>query len=256
MHVKGSVGLVTGGASGLGAGVAASLLERGGRVAVLDQNLEGTDTLVERFGDSVTCHQCDVTNPIQVEESVSSALEAHGRIDLLVSCAGISVGKKVISRAGDPHPLDHFKKHIDINLVGLFDVLRHAVVAMARNEPSVDGERGLVINLASIAAYEGQIGQASYAASKAGVIGLTLPLARDLGSHGVRVLTVCPGTMDTPMLDTLDQETIDSIVSGNIFPKRLGRPEDLGNLVAFCMESTFLNGETIRLDAGLRLGPS
>ena len=255
MKVEGSVGLVTGGSSGLGMGVARSLLERGGRVAVLDQNLDGAGTLVDQYGDSVSCHQCDVTDTEQVESSVSAAVEAHGRLDLLVSCAGISVGKRVISRDGEPHSLDHFKKHIDINLVGLFDVVRHVVAAMARNEPSEEGERGLIVNLASIAAFEGQIGQASYGASKAGVIGLTSPLARDLGLHGVRVLSICPGTMDTPMLDTLDQATIDSIVSGNVFPKRLGRPDDVGNLVVHCMENTFLNGETIRLDAGLRLGP-
>ena len=255
MKVEGSVGLVTGGASGLGAGVALYLLERGARVAILDQNLEGTDALVDQFGDLVSCHQCDVTDSAQVEEAVSGAAEVHERLDLLVSCAGISFGKRVISRDGDPHPLDHFKKHIDINLVGLFDVLRHTVAVMANNEPSEEGERGLIVNLASIAAFEGQIGQASYGASKAGVVGLTSPLARDLALHGVRVLCICPGTMDTPMLDTLDRETIDSIVSGNVFPKRLGRPEDLGNLVVHCMENTFLNGETIRLDAGLRLGP-
>lgn len=255
MKVEGSVSLVTGGSSGLGSGVALILLERGGRVAILDQNLEGTETLAEEFKDMVTFHQCDVTDSDQVEKAVSAAVEAHSRLDLLVSCAGISFGKRVISREGEPHPLDHFKKHIDINLVGLFDVLRHVVVAMARNEPSDEGERGLIVNLASIAAFEGQVGQASYGASKAGVVGLTSPLARDLAVHGVRVLTVCPGTMDTPMLETLDQETIDSIVSGNVFPKRLGRPADLGDLVVHCMENTFLNGETIRLDAGLRLGP-
>ena len=255
MKVEGSVGLVTGGASGLGEGVVRSLLDRGGRVAVLDQNLEGTGTLADQFGDSVSSHQCDVTDTAQVEKSVSAAVEIHGRLDLLVSCAGISFGKRMISRDGEPHSLDHFKRHIDINLVGLFDVVRHVAVVMARNEPSEDGERGLIINLASIAAFEGQIGQAAYAASKAGVIGLTSPLARDLGLHGMRVLSICPGTMDTPMLDTLDQATIESIVSGNVFPKRLGRPEDVGNLVVHCMENTFLNGETIRLDAGLRLGP-
>ncbi|MBH99067.1 MAG: 3-hydroxyacyl-CoA dehydrogenase [Acidimicrobiaceae bacterium] len=255
MKVEGSVALVTGGASGLGAGVAQSVLERGGRVAILDQNLDGTKGLLERFADSTTCHQCDVTDPAQVENAVRTAVQEHGRLDLLVSCAGISFGKRVISREGDPHPLDHFKKHIDINLVGLFDVLRHAVVAMARNEPSSDGERGLVVNLASIAAFEGQVGQASYGASKAGVVGLTSPLARDLAVHGIRVMTVCPGTMDTPMLETLDQSAIDSIVSGNVFPKRLGRPEDLGNLVVHMMENSFLNGEVVRLDAGLRLGP-
>ena len=255
MKVEGSVSMVTGGASGLGAGVARSLLDRGGRVAVLDQNLEGTGTLADQFGDSVSSHQCDVTDTAQVEKSVSAAVEIHGRLDLLVSCAGISFGKRMISRDGEPHSLDHFKRHIDINLVGLFDVVRHVAVVMARNEPSEDGERGLIINLASIAAFEGQIGQAAYAASKAGVIGLTSPLARDLGLHGMRVLSICPGTMDTPMLDTLDQATIESIVSGNVFPKRLGRPEDVGNLVVHCMENTFLNGETIRLDAGLRLGP-
>ncbi|MEC8931495.1 MAG: SDR family NAD(P)-dependent oxidoreductase, partial [Candidatus Latescibacterota bacterium] len=234
MKVEGSVGLVTGGASGLGEGVVRSLLDRGGRVAVLDQNLEGTGTLADQFGDSVSSHQCDVTDTAQVEKSVSAAVEIHGRLDLLVSCAGISFGKRVISRDGEPHSLDHFKRHIDINLVGLFDVVRHVAVVMARNEPSEDGERGLIINLASIAAFEGQIGQAAYAASKAGVIGLTSPLTRDLGLHGVRVLSICPGTMDTPMLDTLDQATIESIVSGNVFPKRLGRPEDVGNLVVHC----------------------
>ena len=144
MKVEGAVGLVTGGSSGLGMGVARSLLERGGRVAVLDQNLDGAGTLVDQYGDSVSCHQCDVTDTEQVEDSVSAAVQVHGRLDLLVSCAGISVGKRVISRDGEPHSLDHFKKHIDINLVGLFDVVRHVVASMVKNEPSEEGELSLI----------------------------------------------------------------------------------------------------------------
>lgn len=255
MKVSESVGLVTGGASGLGRGVVEMLCARGGRAVIVDLAASTGAEVAQALGPSAAFVPCDVTSPADVERAVAEAADAFGRLDVLVSCAGISVGKRMLSRDGTPHPLDHFRKHIEVNLIGLFDVLRHTVAVMARNEPSVEGERGLIVNLASIAGIEGQVGQASYSASKAGVMGLTLPLARDLADLGIRVMTVCPGTMDTPMLATLSPAAIASIAGDNVFPKRLGTPAELAELVATMMELTFLNGEVVRLDAALRLAP-
>ena len=255
MKVDGSVVVITGGASGLGKGVAQTLVAKGARVVILDlPQSEGKD-ISDSLGNSTIFYPCDVTDSEQVKTVVDDIYQTQSRIDVLVSCAGISIGQRMISREGEIHSLEHFRRHVEVNLVGLFDVVRHATFAMSRNEPSEEGEKGLVVNIASIAGMEGQIGQVSYGASKAGVIGLTLPLARDLARDGIRVMTVCPGTMDTPMLATLNEEQIASIVAGNIFPQRLGTPADLAELVTHLMENTFLNGEVIRFDAGLRLGP-
>ena len=253
MQVPGSVALVTGGASGLGAGVVRTLLDKGGKAVILDLPSSAGEDMVDEMGDAVDFVPVDVTDARNVEQAVAIAAQAFGRVDLLVSCAGISSGQRVVSRDGTPNPLDHFRQHIEVNLIGLFDVARHAVSAMSANEPNAEGERGLIVNIASIAGYEGQVGQSAYGSSKAGVIGLTLPMARDLAVWGIRVMTIAPGTMDTPMLATLNEDFIAKLVEDNVFPHRLGTPADVGNLVVHFMENTFLNGEVVRLDAGLRL---
>lgn len=256
MRVEGSVALVTGGASGLGAGVARGLAAAGGRVVIADLASSAGDQAAADLGDNAAFVAVDVTSPDDVEAAVAAAAGVWGRIDVLVSCAGISSGQRMLTRSGEMHTLEHFRAHIDVNLVGLFDVLRHTVGHMAANEPNADGERGVIVNLGSIAGIEGQVGQMSYSASKGGIIGLTLPLARDLGSRGIRVMTICPGIMDTPILASLNDEQIDAITEGNVFPKRLGAPADVANLVRHIMENTYLNGEVIRLDAGMRLNIS
>ena len=256
MKVEDSVALVTGGASGLGAGVARGLVAAGGRVVIADLASSAGEQVAADLGENSAFVAVDVTRPDDVESAVDSAAAVWGRIDVLVSCAGISSGQRMLSRSGDLHTLEHFRAHIEVNLIGLFDVLRHVVAQMAANEPNADGERGVIVNLGSIAGIEGQVGQMSYSASKGGIIGLTLPLARDLGSRGIRVMTICPGIMDTPILASLNDEQIAAITEGNVFPKRLGAPADVAALVCHIMENTYLNGEVIRLDAGMRLNIS
>jgi 3-hydroxyacyl-CoA dehydrogenase/3-hydroxy-2-methylbutyryl-CoA dehydrogenase len=255
MKVAGAVGFVTGGASGLGRGVVEMLVERGGRAVIADLESSPGHELADRLGSNARFVACDVTQPAVVESAVAAAVDAFGHIDLLVSCAGISVGARVVGRDGALHPLDLFRKHVDINLVGLFDVARNVAGVMATNEPGIDGERGLIVNIASIAGYEGQVGQVAYGSSKGGVVAMTLPLARDLGALGIRVMCVCPGTMDTPLLAGLSREFVGRLADNNVFPKRLGTPPDLASLMAQLMENTYFNGEVIRLDAGLRLSP-
>lgn len=256
MNVEGSVALVTGGASGLGAGVARGLAAAGGRVVIADLATSAGEQVAGELGDGAAFVPVDVTRPDDVEAAVAAAAAVWGRIDVLVSCAGISSGQRMLSRSGELHTLEHFRAHIEVNLVGLFDVLRQVVVHMAANEPNDGGERGVVVNLGSIAGIEGQVGQMSYSASKGGIIGMTLPLARDLGSRGIRVVTICPGIMDTPILASLNDEQIAAITAVNVFPKRLGAPADVAALVRHIMENTYLNGEVIRLDAGMRLNIS
>lgn len=256
MKVAGSVALVTGGASGLGAGVARGLVAAAGRVVIADLASSAGEQVAAEGGANAAFVPVDVTQPDDVESAVAAAAAVWGRIDALVSCAGISSGRRMLTRSGEVHSLEHFRAHIEVNLVGLFDVLRHAVKQMAANEPNAEGERGVIVNLGSIAGIEGQVGQVSYSASKGGIIGLTLPLARDLGSRGIRVMTICPGIMDTPILASLNDEQIDAITAGNVFPKRLGSPADVAALVRHIMENTYLNGEVIRLDAGMRLNIS
>lgn len=253
MNVQDSVSVVTGGASGLGEGVAAALIQRGARVVILDLPASKGEEAAAELGENARFVGVDVTKPEQVEAAVAEASAAWGRIDVLVSCAGISSGERMLTRSGEMHTLEHFRSHVEVNLIGLFDVLRHVAVRMSANEPSDEGERGVIVNLGSIAGIEGQAGQMSYSASKGGVIGLTLPLARDLGSRGIRVVTICPGIMDTPILASLTSEQIEGIVAGNVFPKRLGRPADLAELVCHVMGNTYLNGAVIRLDGGMRL---
>ncbi|QRP43098.1 SDR family NAD(P)-dependent oxidoreductase [Amycolatopsis sp. FDAARGOS 1241] len=253
MRIEGSVGLVTGGASGLGAGTARMLVAGGGRVGILDLPGSAGAEFAAGLGDAALFVPADVSDEAEVEKAVAQVADRFGRLDVCVNAAGISPAARVLSRKGELHPLTLFRRTVEINLVGAFDVLRHAVAVMSRNEPEPDGERGLIVNVSSAAALEGQAGQAAYSASKGGLVALTLPLARDLALWGIRVMTVCPGIMDTGMLAGADEKRRAALMDLHVFPKRLGRPDDFARLVASFMENELLNGEVVRLDAATRL---
>lgn len=255
MRVRNSVGLVTGGASGVGEGIARMLIGAGASVAILDLPGSPGCALAEELGERAALVPADVTSPGEVETAVRQAAELFGRIDLLVNSAGISPAARAVARDGTLFPLERYRRGIEVNLIGAFDVLRNVAGVMASNEPGADGERGLIVNIGSIAAFEGQIGQASYAAGKGGLVAMTLPLARDLASHGIRVMTICPGTIDTPMVRAASEEIRDYLAAANVFPKRLGSPGDIAEIVRACMETTYLNGEVIRVDAAVRMAP-
>ena len=246
---------MTGGASGLGAATARELTARGVAVTLVDLDAERGQALATELGGSTSFVPTDVTDPEQVLAAVDNAAGKDRPLRLAVNCAGVGWASRILSRDGKPHDLDLFSRVIGINLIGTFNVLRLAAAAIARTDPLEHGERGVVVNTASIAAFEGQIGQIAYAASKAGVVGLTLPAARDLAAVGVRVCTIAPGIIDTPMLAGLTDETRDALAAGIPFPKRLGTPQDYAALVCLIAEHGYLNGETIRMDAALRMAP-
>jgi 3-hydroxyacyl-CoA dehydrogenase/3-hydroxy-2-methylbutyryl-CoA dehydrogenase len=253
MDVNGARVLITGGASGLGGGTAARLASQGARVGILDLPTSNGADAADDIGGVFAA--ADVRESEQVSAAVGQIAEAFGGLDVCVNAAGVANAHRVINRAGDMFPLELFEFVIGVNLVGTFDVTRNAAKVMAENEPDVEGGRGLVVNVASIAATEGQIGQAAYSASKGGVAAMTLPLARDLASIGVRVMTIAPGIMDTPMIAGMPDEVRESLAKIHVFPQRLGTPEDFARLVQHFMENTLLNGEVVRLDAGARMMP-
>ncbi|MDD7909102.1 MULTISPECIES: 3-hydroxyacyl-CoA dehydrogenase [Pseudovibrio] len=245
--------VVTGGASGLGAATARKLASRGVKVTLFDLNEEAGQAIAEEI--SGLFIKVDVTSEESVTAGLKAAEQAHGPTRILVNCAGIAIGMKTTSR-GEHHPLESFQKVIDINLVGSFRCLTHAATSMVQQEPITDdGERGLIICTASVAAYDGQVGQAAYSASKGGVVGMTLPIARDLAKSGVRIMTIAPGIFETPMLGGMPQEVQDSLAAQVPFPSRLGTGEDYAKLVESICENTMLNGEVIRLDGAIRLAP-
>jgi NAD(P)-dependent dehydrogenase (short-subunit alcohol dehydrogenase family) len=256
MNVAGATGLVTGGASGLGEGIVRMLAAAGAQAAVVDLRASRGAELAHELGDAVRFIPCDVTVPAEVESAVAEVVATFGRLDVTVNCAGISPFHRVVASDGTPYPLDDFRRAVDINLVGLFDVVRWSAHHMAANDPGEDGERGLIVNVASIAGIEGQVGQAAYTASKGAVLALTLQLARDLQRNGIRVLAVAPGMMDTPMLGALPDAYRERLAALHVFPQRLGRADELGTLVRTFMELSLLNGEVVRLDAAARLPPS
>lgn len=255
MQLADTAALVTGGASGLGEATARALTAKGVAVTILDLQADKAAALVAELGDLTSSVETDVTNAEQVEAAVAEAAGKGRELRAAVCCAGVGWAARLLSRDGTPHDLDLFSKVIGINLIGTFNVLRLTAAAMAGNEPDEQGERGAIVNTASIAAYEGQIGQIAYAASKAGVVGMTLPAARDLSSIGVRVNTIAPGIIDTPMLAGLPEDSRAALAAGVPFPKRLGTPADYAGLALFLLEHPYLNGETVRMDAALRMQP-
>ncbi|RJX29071.1 MAG: 3-hydroxyacyl-CoA dehydrogenase [Desulfarculus sp.] len=254
MQIKDSVAIITGGASGLGEATARHLLQRGGQVALFDLAGERGQALAQDLGERVIFCQVDVTDEAQVDQGVRRTVEAFGSVQVAVNCAGIGVPFKVLGKDG-PMDMGRWIKTLQINLVGTMQVIRLAAQRMAANQPNAEGERGVVINTASIAAFEGQVGQSAYAASKAGVVGLTLPLAREFASLGIRVLTIAPGLFQTPMMASLPEKVQQSLGQSVPFPSRLGRPQEFALLAEQIIANPMLNGETIRLDGALRMAP-
>jgi 3-hydroxyacyl-CoA dehydrogenase / 3-hydroxy-2-methylbutyryl-CoA dehydrogenase len=246
--------IVTGGASGLGEATVRKIIKQGGKAAILDLSEERGQKLVEELGESAVFVKTDVTSEQDVSNAVSKVIESFGSINTVVNCAGIGIAAKLLSRKG-VHSLDLFSKVISINLIGTFNVIRLASEQMTTNEPNELGERGVIINTASVAAFEGQIGQAAYSASKGGVVGMTLPIARELAAYGIRVTTIAPGLFHTPMFDSLPAEARDSLGKMVPFPQRLGYPEEYAQLAESIITNPMLNGETIRLDGGIRMQP-
>jgi NAD(P)-dependent dehydrogenase (short-subunit alcohol dehydrogenase family) len=251
MDIAGKVFIVTGGASGLGEGTARMLAKEGGKVVVADVQADKGQALAKEIGGAFV--KCDVTQEADAQAAVAQAV-SMGKLMGLVNCAGIAIGAKTVGKDG-PHPLASFAKVIGINLVGSFNMIRVAADAMCKNEPEPTKERGVLINTASVAAYDGQIGQAAYAASKGGIAGMTLPIARDLARNGIRCMTIAPGIFGTPMLFGMPQEVQDALAASVPFPSRLGMPADYAKLVKHIVENEMLNGEVIRLDGAIRLAP-
>lgn len=244
--------LITGGASGLGAATAALLVEAGAYVALVDLNADALQERVSALGASARAYVADIADEQQASAAVAAARSDFGRLHGLINCAGIAPGEKVLGRSG-VHGLASFERTLRVNLLGSFNMLRLVAAVMAEGEANAQGERGVIINTASVAAYDGQIGQAAYAASKGGVVSMTLPIARELARHGVRVMTIAPGIFETPMMAGMSQEVRDSLAKDVPFPPRLGLPEEYAALVRHILENPMLNGEVIRLDGALRM---
>ncbi len=253
MLVKDQVTIVTGGASGLGGATTRAIVEAGGKVVIADVQVELGQKLAAELGANVQCVKCDVTSEADGNAAVEAALKM-GTLVGLVNCAGIGGAMKTVSKEG-PYPLDRFTRIINVNLIGTFNMIRLAANAMVKNKPNDEGERGVIVNTASVAAFDGQIGQAAYSASKGGIVGMTLPIARDLARDGIRVVTIAPGLFLTPLLKGLPPEAQDSLGKQVPFPPRLGRPEEYANMVGQIFSNTMLNGETIRLDGAIRMAP-
>lgn len=252
MEIADRVFLVAGGGSGLGAAVARMAVEAGGRAALVDVNAEAGAALAQALGERAIFVRADVASETEGRAAVDAALAAFGRIDVLANCAGVAPGEKILGRDG-PHRLESFARAVTINLVGTFNMLRLAAEAMARNPPGPGGERGVIVNTASIAAEDGQVGQAAYAASKGGVAALTLPAARELARHGIRVVTIAPGVFDTPMMAGMSPEVREALGAAVPFPPRLGDPAEFAALARHVCENQMLNGVAIRLDGALRM---
>ena len=254
MELAESTFVITGGASGLGAATARMVVAAGGRVVLADVNEAEGSALADTFGDAGRFVRTDVTDEASGQAAVAATLEAFGSVHGLVNCAGIVHGEKVVGKEG-PHALATFIRAISINLIGTFNLIRLAAEAMTRNAPNAGGERGVIVNTASVAAFDGQIGQAAYSASKAGVAGMTLPIARELARSGIRVMTIAPGIFETPMVASLTPEVQESLGRMVPFPPRLGRPAEFASLVREIVENAMLNGEVIRLDGAIRMAP-
>lgn len=254
MDISGKIALVTGGASGLGAATVKTILAAGGRAMIVDLNEQLGTKLASELGSNTRYVRADVSSAADAERAVKAVVDAFGGLHICVNCAGIGDPQRIVSKEG-PADLERFKKVIQVNLIGTFNVARLAAWEMSRNNPGPDGERGVIINTASVAAYDGQIGQAAYSASKGGIVALTLPLARDLSGLGVRVMTIAPGLFDTPLLARLPEDVKASLGAMVPFPRRLGRPEEYAQLAKQIIENPMLNGEVIRLDGAIRMAP-
>lgn len=260
MNIQGQAALVTGGGSGLGEATARELARQGAKVAVLDINLANAERVA---GGIITAHgagtaialQCDVTNGDSVQAAINTAAAAHGTARILMQIAGIGSAKRVIGKDGSPAPLEDFVRVVNVNLIGTYNVARLFAAACAKAEPLADGERGAMVFTASVAAFDGQVGQQAYSASKGGVVGMTLPMARDLAQHGIRVCTVAPGLFATPLMKELPEAVQESLAASIPFPKRLGKPEEFAELACHIVSNGHLNGEVIRLDGALRMAP-
>jgi len=252
MLIKNSVFLITGGASGLGAATARMATENGGKVVIADLQVEAGETLAKELGGRFA--KCDVTSEADGKAAVAAAVQAFGGVQVLVNCAGIGTAERTLGKDG-PHNLAHFTRVITINLIGSFNMIRLTADAMAKGGPNAAGERGVIINTASVAAYDGQIGQAAYSASKGGIVGMTLPIARDLSRNGIRVYTIAPGIFETPMLLGMPKDVQDALGKMVPFPPRLGKPVEYAQLARAIIENEMMNGETIRLDGAIRMAP-
>lgn len=254
MDIKNVVALVTGGASGLGEATVRRIVHDGGKALILDLAVDRGEKLATELGGNAIFQRTDVANEDSVQAAVERAVEVFGSITTVVNCAGIAVAEKVLGKKG-PHVLASFTKVITINLIGSFNVIRLAAAQMVKNQPNPGGERGVIVNTASVAAFEGQIGQAAYSASKGGIVGMTLPIAREFAPQGIRVLTIAPGLFETPMFDTLPEAARQALGAMVPFPSRLGYPEEYALLVKSIIENPMLNGTTIRLDGAIRMQP-
>ncbi len=253
MKIEGSVAMVTGGASGLGEATVRQWVSKGGRAVIVDLNTERGEKLAAELGDTASFVPADVSSGQQVADAIALATSI-GPLRAAISCAGIGIGLRTVGKDGTPHDLEAFQKVVSVNLIGTFNVMRLAASAMFKTEPE-DRERGVIINTASVAAFDGQIGQVAYSASKGGIVGMTLPAARDLSKAGIRVVTIAPGTFDTPLLGMLSDEIRAALAATIPHPSRLGRPDEFGALACHIVENSYLNGEVIRLDGALRMAP-
>ena len=253
MHIAGQSAIVTGGGSGLGAAVAHELAKQGAKVAVLDVNEAGAREVAAAIG-GIAC-RCDITDSASVEAALDAANAAHGTPRIVMNIAGIGGAKRIVGKDGNAAPLEDFERVVRVNLIGTYNVSRLAAARIIKLAPMEDNERGVMVMTASVAAFDGQVGQEAYAASKGGVVGLTLPLARDLAQWGVRVCTIAPGLFSTPLLMQLPEEVRQSLAASIPFPKRLGKPEEFAQLAAHIVSNGHLNGEVIRLDGALRMAP-
>lgn len=254
MEIRNNTFVVTGGASGLGAATVEMIVAEGGNAVIADLSKEAGETLASKLGKQTRFVVCDVSREDHAKAAVETAVQQFRGIHGLVNCAGIAIGEKTVGRDG-PHRLESFSKVININLIGSFNMIRLAAEAMAKQEPNSEGERGVIINTASVAAFDGQVGQAAYSASKGGVVGMTLPIARDLSRNGIRVLTIAPGIFETAMLKGMPADVQESLGKQVPFPSRLGRPAEYAQLVQSIVSNVMLNGEVIRLDGAIRMAP-
>ncbi len=253
MNIQGQAALVTGGGSGLGEATARELARLGARVAVLDVNLANAQRVAADIGGIAL--SCDITNPDSVQTAIDAAAAAHGPARILMQIAGIGTAKRVVARDGSPAPLEDFARVVNVNLIGTYNVARLFAATCAKLDPLEDGARGVMVFTASVAAFEGQVGQQAYSASKGGVVSMTLPMARDLAQHGIRVCTVAPGLFATPLMNELPEAVQQSLASSIPFPQRLGKPSEFAELACHIVSNGHLNGEVIRLDGALRLAP-